>query len=325
MNDDTLLGYLLDALDRDERRDVEAYLRAPPGGARLAGAAGPTWRGRWPPTPTRRSRRPASPKNAVANIAAAAHRRLPAAPPPSRQAGAAPRRGPRRSDLVVAGLALLLSAGVAVAWLGRQWHSYRVVACQSNLHRLWTALQAAADQHPADGGAFPRVEAAGTRGFAGVFVPTLADAGALGPDATTACPEVDGPRSTPCSFAELDDLARNHPCEYRARARDLGGDYAYTLGYRRGDELVGLTRGDGELLPILADRPRGAGVGNSPNHGGAGQNVLYIGGQVRWCAGPNVGVDQDDIYRNLNLQVFAGRCEFDTVLGASDASPCPVP
>ncbi len=107
--------------------------------------------------------------------------------------------------------------------------------------------------------------------------------------------------------------------------RELGGDYAYTLGYRRGDDVVGLNRDCGDLLPILADRPRDGGAGNSPNHGGDGQNVLSIGGSVRWCAGPNVGVDRDDIYRNVQLQVLAGRHEFDTVLGASDASPCPNP
>ena len=323
MSDDTLLGYLLDALDRDERRAVEAYLRAHPEAharlARLGRLVAPLAADADAPEPP-----DGLAESAAAHIAAAACRRLPAAPP-SREAGAAPRRGLRRSDLVVAGLALFLSAGLAFAWLGRQWHSYRVLACQANLHRLWTALQAYADQQPAAGGAFPRVEAAGTHSFAGVFVPMLADAGALGPDATTVCPEVGGPPSAPCSLAELDDLARTRPCEYHAHIRALGGDYAYTLGYRRGDDLVGLTRDDGGLLPILADKPRDAGLGNSPNHGGAGQNVLYIGGQVRWCAGPNVGVNQDDIYRNLNLQVFAGRHEFDTVLGSSDASPCPVP
>ena len=60
--------------------------------------------------------------------------------------------------------------------------------------------------------------------------------------------------------------------------RDAGGDYAYTLGYRDGDDVAGLRRDSGDLLPILADRPA-AGDGNSPNHDGAGQNVLYIGGQ----------------------------------------------
>ncbi|HVS34323.1 MAG TPA: hypothetical protein VMS17_02010 [Gemmataceae bacterium] len=320
MNDDTLLGYLLDALDRDERRSVEAHLRGhPEAHARLKEL------GRLVTPLAADADAPEPPGRLVeatlTHIMAASCRQLPAAPPMPRQAGA-PRRSLRRADLVVAGLILFVAAGLSAAWLGRQWHDYRVLACQNNLHKLWTALHVYNDQHPERGGAFPCVEAAPPHNFAGVFMSELADAGALGPDATTVCPARSGPAAAPCSLAELDAMARNQPCEYQARIRELGGDYAYTLGYRQGDDVVGLSRACGDLLPILADRPSDAGRGNSPNHGGAGQNVLYIGGEVRWCNGPNVGVDGDDIYRNLHFQVLAGQHEFDTVLGASDASPC---
>ncbi len=323
MNDDTLLGYLLDALDRDARRAVEGHLRAHPEAharlAELGRLVRPLAADADAPEP------PAGLAEAtLAHVAGVSCRRLPAAPPPPRQAGAPPRRPLRRADLITAALVLVLAAGLGLSWLARQWRDYRVLACQNNLHRLWTALQVYADQHPEDGGAFPRVEPAGPRSFAGVFMPVLADAGALGPDASTVCPAQGEPAPPPCSLAQLDELRATNPAS-TARVRGLGGDYAYTLGYRRGDDVVGLSRDCGDLLPILADRPGAGGAGNSPNHGGAGQNVLYIGGQARWCAEPNVGVDRDDIYRNVQLQVFAGQHEFDTVLGPSDASPCPNP
>ena len=85
---------------------------------------------------------------------------------------------------------------------------------------------------------------------------------------------------------------------------------------------MGLSRDSGDLLPILADRPCESGAANSPNHGGAGQNVLYIGGQVRWCAEPRVGVDCDDIYLNQKYRVLTGEHRLDTVLGPSEAAPC---
>ena len=86
------------------------------------------------------------------------HLRLPGAPPPSRrQVGEAARRGPRRIDLVVAVLALALTAGLCMSWLGRQWRDYRVLACQNNLRQFWAALQVYADGRP--DAAFPRVEA----------------------------------------------------------------------------------------------------------------------------------------------------------------------
>ena len=106
----------------------------------------------------------------------------------------------------------------------------------------------------------------------------------------------------------------------RSRATWRGG-YAYSLGYLGPAICTGLRRDSGDLLPLLAD---GSGDGgNSPNHGGTGQNVLYIGGHVRWCVNPTVGIDGDDIYLNRDRRVRAGVCRDDSVLGASDARPYP--
>ncbi len=202
MNDDTLLGYLLDALDRDGRRAVEAHLRThPEAHARLAEL------GRLVEPLAADADTPEPPaglaESTFAHVAGSSWRRLPDAPPP-RRSGAFPRRSLRRADLVTATLVLVLTAGLGLTWLARQWRDYRVLACQNNLHRLWTALQVYADEHPEDGGAFPRVEPTGPRSFAGVFVPALADAGAL--DVTTVCPARGGPAAPPCSLAELDAL-----------------------------------------------------------------------------------------------------------------------
>lgn len=323
MMDETLIGYLLDALDRDGRRAVEAYLRLHPEARTrlsvLRRMLEPLADDGDDPEPP-----PGLADRTIGHLAGRRpHLRLPGAPPPSRrQVGEAARRGPRRIDLVVAVLALALTAGLCMSWLGRQWRDYRVLACQNNLRQFWAALQVYADGR--SDAAFPRVEAAPPRNFAGVFVPVLADAGALGSDVTVSCPARGRQAPAPCPLADLEDMARRRPNDFQALTRDAGGDYAYTLGYRDGDDVAGLRRDSGDLLPILADRPA-AGGGNSPNHDGAGQNVLYIGGQVRWCAGPNVGVDRDDIYLNLKNRVYAGEHQFDSVLGPSDASPCPVP
>jgi hypothetical protein len=324
--DENLLGYLLDALDPDAYRAVEAHLRLHPDARARLEELGQMLA---PLTADAAAPEPPSHLAAFTLARVAAHQtaqRLLAAPQPSRrQIGMPFRRGPRRADLVVAGLILLLSAGMGMTWLARQWRDYRVLACQNNLHGIWTALQVYADGHPEGGGAFPRVEVEPPRNFAGVYMPVLTDAGAVGANVNTACPAQNQRPTTTCSLSELEELSRRRPDEYQALTRDLGGDYAYTLGYREGDELMGLRRDSGNLLPILADRPRTDGRGNSPNHGGAGQNVLYIGGQVRWCVEPTVGVDRDDIYRNLKNQVLAGEHQLDTVLGSSEATPCLAP
>src|SRR5260370_16333204 len=58
----------------------------------------------------------------------------------------------------------------------------------------------------------------------------------------------------------------------------------------------------GDELPIMSDKPpfcQGTcPLGNSPNHGGGGQNVLFIGGNVHFYRTPTVGVGGDDIFSN---------------------------
>jgi hypothetical protein len=57
---------------------------------------------------------------------------------------------------------------------------------------------------------------------------------------------------------------------------------------------------------------------NSPTHGGAGQNVVYVTGQARWFTSPTVGVDRDNIYRAGKLVRYQGTetpiCATDTLL-----------
>jgi prepilin-type processing-associated H-X9-DG protein len=62
-------------------------------------------------------------------------------------------------------------------------------------------------------------------------------------------------------------------------------------------------------------------MSNSINHDGRGQNVLYVGGHVRWAVQPTVGEDCDHIYINHHNRVGAGVCRIDSVLGSSDARP----
>jgi hypothetical protein len=131
----------------------------------------------------------------------------------------------------------------------------------------------------------------------------------------------------------LEDLRRERPSEFVRFASAASGCYAYVLGYRDEEgRLVGVRRGpDTDGLPVLADRPPfgdgGVSVAavNSANHGGSGQNVLYLGGNVQFVKHRNVGVNSDDIYLNRNGRVEAGANRWDTVLGASAARPVQEP
>jgi hypothetical protein len=192
-------------------------------------------------------------------------------------------------------------------------------ACANNLRKFWVGVEVYSDHN---NGEFPRVEAQGPRGVAGIFVPILRDAGLI-QDVSVGC-AASGERP-PANFSvrDVEEMSANSPQQFRRVASDLAGSYAYCLGYREGSTHRGLRRDSGDSLPIMADRSQRSGEGNSPNHGGKGQNVLYTGGWVRWCVQPNVGINGDDIYLNLNYRVQAGLKRADTVLGASDARAYP--
>ena len=67
--------------------------------------------------------------------------------------------------------------------------------------------------------------------------------------------------------------------------------------------------------------PANPAVGNSANHGGTGQNVLFLDGSVRFCPTRTVGLSGDDIYLNRVGRQAAGLDAADTVLGSSASSP----
>jgi len=322
--DDNLVGYLLDALDADTRRAVEDHLRTHPEARarldRLRRLLEPLEADREPPAPP-----PHLVQATLARVAEARGRPLPFAPRPS--SGTAGGREWRRPDFLVAAAMLLISVGLGATWVVKLWQRSSVTACKENLHNYHQALVAYTEQR--DDRAFPRVEETGPRSFAGVFVPVLADAGLLGDDLSLTCP-ANGRRAPSRERDQMRGLEQWYATDrdrYDRAVRDMAGGYAYSLGYREGGGLCVLRRVEGEdLQPILADCPPFPGTseaipGNSLNHGGTGQNVLFVGGAVRYVTNRTAGRDDDDIYLNLNQRIRAGVHERDTVLGASDARP----
>jgi hypothetical protein len=190
---------------------------------------------------------------------------------------------------------LATALGVAGVPVVRQ--KYQVWACQNNLRQFHQALTSYSDWH---GGHYPKVQDQPPYNTADSFVVMLRQAGLLAADQRPACP------------------AQADPGPVQP--------YAYSLGYRDGERLLGLRYDEEQrdYLPILADRPSLLGGadsrGNSPDHR-TGQNVLYLNGAVRYCTDPLAGVDRDYIYLNRNGLVSAGINRIDTVLGVGGDTP----
>lgn len=314
VTDENLLGYLLDALDGPTRVEVAAALRVDPTARdrlrALKRAVAPLAAdGDSPEPPVGLAER------TLARLAEAG-RPLPKAPPVS--SAPSPRGGWwRRADVLVAACLLVTVLGVGVLVVARLRDvsgAAALTACQNNLRQFYAALQTYRDQH----GAYPNVEAQSPRNVAGMVVPILADAGMLPEAVSIRCPGVGPHRGCLLSLAALKALPED---EFQNQSPMLSLCYAYSLGYR--DE--GGYHGPGAAAPrattpLMADRPQSAGsLGNSPNHGTTGQNVLFADGHVRFCSTRTVG--EDDFFLNRQGHVAAGLGVSDAVLGYSAARP----
>ena len=326
MTDEDLIGYLLDALDPDDRVAAEAHLRASPDAAvrldELRLALAPLEADREPPAP------PAG--LALGTLARVAEyiaehepcREVPlgaeavarsvtleeplAFPAPPRPMRNPPRDEPEhtalggrfRFDILVAGCIALFAGGLVFSAVGKIRANNQMVACQNTLRTIHVGLSGYADTH---GGRYPQV-GVGSTPTAETFAQVLCDSGQL-----------------PAGF---------RPCCPAAVTAPGSVGYTYTLGYRTPVGLQGLSRNDAlvgehDLVPISADFPTAT---TAPTAGPTcahrrGMNVLFVGGHVQVTTSALVGPNGDDIVRNLYGAVAAGAGRRDSVLGRPGDRP----
>jgi hypothetical protein len=327
--DEYLVGYLLKALDDDTQRAVEAHVHTDAEAARhlelLRQALKPLAADAIASEPP-----PGLWVRTLARVGEQRARELPRAPAIlPLESPAVNRAWWRRSDALVAAAILLGLLSLVPPGVVKLHQTRDRLHCENNLRLFHQALSAYGDLHGND---FPKIDTRPPLYFAGSFVPQLHEAGVLGSDVSMRCAA--GDRQLPGRFTrrELQEMRQTNRAAFERLVKEMAGCYAYTLGYRDAEgNLHGLRREPGsDLAPILADSPPFVPPAspseevNSPNHGGAGQNVLHIGGNVRFCTQRRVGPNLDDIYLNQNHQVAAGLNANDTVLGASAAQPGPV-
>jgi prepilin-type processing-associated H-X9-DG protein len=318
--DENLIGYLLEALDEDAMAQVAAQLQANQETRwrleQLRPALEPLHADQEDPPPPH-----ALAVRTIARVAEFCCLDLSHAP--AAVSRSEPRRSWwRRADLVVAASLLLMVGGLGLPALYRLHHPQMgptIVECQNNLRVFNNALQTYHDQHRT----FPSVVSERPRDAAGMVVPILANAGVLREPASVRCPGNGPGFSCPLTLDQARALA---PDEFFRQAGNLVPSYAYSLGHRDEEgNYYGPRVPEGQQasdFPLMADGPPlESGSGNSMNHGGAGQNVLFADGHVRFVTLRTVGFQNDDIYVNKANKVAAGLDPFDTVLGPSAAKP----
>jgi hypothetical protein len=201
--------------------------------------------------------------------------------------------------------------------------SSQITACANKLRELGVALTAYSEHH---NGMFPEVPERGNLGAAGVFGPTLVDDGYLRDPRALVCPG--SPLADRAEFhvPTLDELRAAKADRLKELQRDMGGSYGYALGYRDSGVYKPTRNLRRETFAIAADMPAEDLATcpehqTSPNHGWSGHNVLLEGGRVVYLKSCKLDGSDDNIFLNDQNQVAAGCHVNDAVIARSNAKP----
>ena len=228
---------------------------------------------------------------------------------------------PRRAafhwaDFAVAASIFIAGMLTLVPAIQRSRDRMNQAGCVFNLQQLGKSLAQYVSLHPY----YPYPPSRLPGAHTGTFAAFLHDAGML-----TDLSVLDCPFNGPCpnraadlpSFEELERIRRTDPSRYR---RMLCWDYAYNVGHTHGSGGPGPLESRLPMaIPVVADQPAHENYvrileGNSPNHGGRGQNVLYSDGTVRWHRNRRISPNDLDLYLNNELEARPGVHEQDSVL-----------
>ncbi len=244
------------------------------------------------------------------------------------------------ADLAVAFGVLATIGMLLLPAINRSRESSRRVACQNNMKQLGSALVHYAEQHRQG---LPRVK---LNEHAGIFVLKLGDSGMI--DRPRLARLVVCPSSPLADKVFTKTIVIRVPTRSQFEAttgrllvkmrRQMGGSYAYRLGYFEHGTYHYVKYVGRSDAPMLADAPceqtdkkehgsqrnianHGVAIHHVANHGGCGQNVLFQDMSLRFCTNC-VNVDTgDDLYRNTAGRQAAGSHPRDVVLGRSEIRP----
>jgi prepilin-type processing-associated H-X9-DG protein len=222
------------------------------------------------------------------------------------------------AGIFIAGTLTLLPA------IHRSRERMNQAGCVFNLQQLGNSLAQYSSMHPF----LPYPPSNRSDTHAGMFAVMLHDAGVLDNLAVLDCPcngATPGSMKDLATFEQIDRIRKTDPEAYRSMLR---WDYAYNVGYRHASSGPGpLEVMHASQIPVLADQPDHQDFltireGNSPNHGGRGQNVLFGDGSVRWFYTRLVGPYDPDLYLNNNREPRPGVDVSDSVLMPSKVPFC---
>lgn len=306
-----LLGFLLDALESDEREALAARLAADSelrrAVQRLRGALVPL---------SADAEYIAPPAGLAERCCQFVERQLSATM--ARTEFAEQRTTWRWLDLAVAASVLFVASMLFFPSVMQSKFDQQVAMCSENLRQISSGLWQYSQQH---GGYFPFVPPKGNLAAAGVFGPVLTEGRYLEKPETLLCPSSPQARADAAPVS-LDSLRKADGEQLLALQRNMGGSYGYALGYEQDGRYYGHRNRARARFALVADSSSPQQGGDaSLNHEGRGQNVLYEDGHVQFQRTCTAVGCQDDIYHNDLGIIGAGQHVNDSVVAPSWARP----
>jgi hypothetical protein len=332
---DELVGYIVGALDEEARHEVEAHLPTDPKLQAeldlLRESVKPLDADRQHDDPPQglaaRTCEYVFQREAVQLAAASVTEPAPLAPIFEETTTAATRRWSMADVAVAAGI--FIAAGLLLfPAISHGKFNAEVTACQNNLQEIGSAVHQYSERDPS--GRIPAIPQTGELAVAGLYAPQLVEAGFVSDPRVFFCGTSaadDGEQTVEIpKYSRLVTLARQKDKQLKSMLVNVGGSYAYNLGYYDGAAYRTLSFNDSgdSVIVLMADSPcPQSGYSRSRNHGGYGQNVLFLDGGTEYLTGCRTpGCSDADFYHNDDGQVAAGKHRRDSVVGGCLAKPC---
>ena len=314
-----LLGYLLGALDPDERCRIESELARSP---QLRGELRKLRQHLEPLETLNQEVEP--PEHLVEGVEAliARHEEASCRPVPrsliTAGAGSVERIGRyAASDGIVLALVGLVAFTLFLPALANSRYLAGKIACQDNLRGLGFQLLEFSGRQPDR--SFPFVPVSGNRSFAGVFAPTLLDSHLIPRRCSwLVCPgAVRDDQNAGWSVPTLQEIDRARGYWLVKLQSRAGGSYAYSIGYVENGRYRAVRNRGRASFALLADMPSLYLQGRlSANHGGRGQNIFYEDGHILFVIDPANGCGDDPLRNRFGFAEYGADRDDAVLLGS---------
>ncbi len=225
-------------------------------------------------------------------------------------------------DLTIAAGIFLAACLLFFPAINNSRYHAQVAGCQNNLLHIGRALiKYSENSH----GLFPQVPATGNMAVAGMYAPTLRALELIIEDRRFLCPaSVDSETDMTFRIPAVEEIEQARGPTLIALQSTMGGDYGYKLGYMtsRG-KLSGTPNRRRVYFVLMSDAPGERFLCDTSSRRGFSKhrNVLFESGHVRLLPMATVCWCKDELFTNDRGEISAGTHVDDTVIANSGTAP----